>query len=424
MPFTQTLKVIAMSTCALWIGVACFAAETESGFTSLFDGKTLNGWTLAKGAKGYTVKNGAIVCETGCKGNLLTEKEFSDFVLRLEFKLTEAANNGVGLRVPLDGDAAYMGMEIQVLDDSAPKYANIQPWQRHGSIYGVVPAKPGALKKVGQWNQEEIRCVGRRVKVTLNGHVIVDANLNDVTDLDVLQKHPGLLRGRGHIGFLGHNDYVEFRNIRIKEEPAQTRDNVAPEGFTALFNGRDLTGWKGLVADPVKRQKMSPDELKAAQAKANELMRTNWKVEDSTLAYYGKGFDNLSTVKDYGDFELWADWKIEPNADSGIYLRGTPQVQIWDKPEGSGALWNNKTNPNKPLKVTDKPVGQWNQFRILMTGEKVTVYLNNELVVQNVTLENYWERDKPVYPSGPIELQAHASKVYFKNIYVREIPRK
>jgi hypothetical protein len=391
----------------------------------LFDGKTLNGWTLVgKKGPGYIVKDGAIVCPRGESGNLFTEKEYSDFILRLEFKLTEGANNGVGIRAPLEGDTAYKGMEIQILDDSAAKYANLKPWQFHGSIYGVVAARRGALKKVGEWNQEEIRCVGRQVKVTLNGQVIVDANLNDVTDPEVLRKHPGLLRGRGHIGFLGHNDHVELRRIRIKEVPTQRADNAAPEGFIALFNGKDLTSWKGLAADPLKRRKMSPEELQAAQAKADALMRAHWKVENGVLGYYGKGFDNLCTAQDYGDFELWVDWKMEPGADSGVYLRGTPQVQIWDRPEGSGALWNNKQNPNKPIKVADKPAGEWNQFRILMTGEKVTIYLNNELVVNDVTLENYWERDKPVYPMGPIELQAHASKVFFKNIYLRELPRK
>lgn len=410
---------------AVWLSCVAVAAPVESGFTSLFDGQTLNGWTLiGKKGPGYAVKNGAIVCLAGGGGNLLTEKEYADFILRLEFKLEPGSNNGVGIRAPLRGDVAYSGMEIQVLDDSHPKYANLKPWQFHGSVYGVVPAIRGALKKVGEWNQEEIECIGRRVRVTLNGQVIVDANLNEVTDPDVLQKHPGLLRERGHIGFLGHNDYVEFRNIRVKEIPSAPQDNAAPPDFIALFNGKDLAGWKGLATDPVKRQKMTPEELRASQAKADELMRTNWKVENNMVGYYGKGFDNLCTVRDYGDFELWLEWKIEPNADSGVYLRGTPQVQIWDKPEGSGALWNNKKNSNKPLIVADRPVGQWNHFRILMTGERVTIYLNNELVVQNVPLENFWERDKPVYSTGPIELQAHTTRVFFKNIYLREIPRK
>jgi hypothetical protein len=140
------------------------------------------------------------------------------------------------------------------------------------------------------------------------------------------------------------------------------------------------------------------------------------------LTYDGRG-NSLCTAKDYGNFELLVDWKIEPGGDSGIYLRGTPQVQIWDRPEGSGGLFNNEKNPNNPLRKADRPPGEWNRFRILMIGEKVTVFLNEELVVQNVTMENYWERDKPLYPAGQIELQHHGDRIFFKNIYIREIRR-
>ena len=185
----------------------------------------------------------------------------------------------------------------------------------------------------------------------------------------------------------------------------------------------DLTNWKGLVADPIKRSKMSRQELAAAQKEADAKMRAHWRVVDAMLQFDGKGA-SLCSLEDYGDFELWVDWKIEPKGDSGIYLRGSPQVQIWDDPEGSGALWNNKKNPAKPLLVADKSVGQWNQFRILMTGEKVTVFLNQRMVVNNVTLENYWDRSKPIFPTGSIELQSHGNTLYFKNVYVREISRE
>jgi len=202
-------------------------------------------------------------------------------------------------------------------------------------------------------------------------------------------------------------------------------DNTPPEGFVALFNGKDLTGWKGLVANPPRRAKMSAEELAKAQAKADEQMRKHWKVVDGVLVFDGKG-KNLCTVKDYGDFELYVDWKIKPGGDSGIYLRGSPQVQIWDParhPEGSGGLFNNKKHPSKPLVCADHPVGQWNTFRIKMIGDRVTVWLNGKLVVDNVVMENYWERDKPIYPTGSIELQNHGNTLYFKNIYIREIPR-
>lgn len=203
-------------------------------------------------------------------------------------------------------------------------------------------------------------------------------------------------------------------------------DNVPPKGFTAVFNGKDLSNWKGLVGNPKTRAKMSPVELAKAQKTADEEMRAHWSVKDGALVFDGKG-KSLCTAKDYADFELWVDWKIHEKGDSGIYLRGSPQVQIWDVKLfnlGSGGLYNNQKNPSKPLKMADKPIGEWNNFKITMIGEKVTVRLNDVLVVDKVTLENYWERDKPIYPAGQIELQNHGNTLYFKNVYIREIPRK
>lgn len=204
-------------------------------------------------------------------------------------------------------------------------------------------------------------------------------------------------------------------------------DNTPPEGFTALFNGKDLTNWKGLVADPKQRAKMTPEQLAAAQKTADERMKAHWAVKEGVLVFDGKG-DNLCTAKDYGNFEFWVDWKIEAKGDSGIYLRGSPQVQIWDTAAeernkvGSGGLFNNQKHASTPSKNADKKVGEWNTFRIIMVGEAVTVYLNGELVVDKVPLENYWEREKPIYPTGAIELQNHGNTLYFKNIYVKELP--
>lgn len=210
--------------------------------------------------------------------------------------------------------------------------------------------------------------------------------------------------------------------------PASAADSQPPEGFTALFNGKDLTGWKGLVKDPKQRAAMTPAQLEAEQAKADERMRAHWKAVDGVLVFDGKG-DNLCTAKDYGNFELYCDWKIEKDGDSGIYLRGTPQVQIWDPDVkaaggiGSGGLYNNQKNPSKPLVKADKPIGEWNTFYIKMVGEKVTIKLNGQLVVDNVPLENYWERDKPLYATGSIELQNHGNTLYFRNIFIKELPQ-
>ncbi len=186
-----------------------------------------------------------------------------------------------------------------------------------------------------------------------------------------------------------------------------------------LFNGSDLSGWKGLVGNPVTRAKMTPGELAEAQVAADASMREHWSAEDGVLVFDGKG-DNLVTERDFEDFELWVDWKIEPRGDSGIYLRGTPQVQIWDNKIGSGGLYNNKRSVKKPLVVADRSVGEWNNFHILMEGEIVTVWLNGQLVVDGVKLENYWDRSIPIFPSGPIELQNHGNSLYFRNIWIRE----
>jgi hypothetical protein len=190
----------------------------DSAFKPLFNGKDLTGWTLVgKKGPGYVVQNGMIVCPADGGGNLLTEEEFDNFVFQFEFKLTPGANNGVGIRAPLAGDIAYSGMEIQILDHANEKYKGwLKPAQHHGSVYDVIPASGDALKPVGEWNVEEITANGPKIQVKLNGKVINDADLSTVKDPEVLKKHPGLLRKGGHIGFLGHGSYVEFRNIRIK----------------------------------------------------------------------------------------------------------------------------------------------------------------------------------------------------------------
>jgi hypothetical protein len=204
--------------CFLLILSCCTAAD-EPGFVPIFNGHDLNGWTIrGQYGPGYIVENGMIVCPADGGGNLFTEKEYSNFILRFEFRLEEASNNGIGIRAPYEGDAAYKGMEIQILDHDAPVYrGKLKPAQYHGSIYDVVAAKTGYLKKTGEWNYEEIVADGRHIKVTLNGTVIVDANLDDVTDPAVLKKHPGLARATGHLGLLGHHSRVEFRNMRVRE---------------------------------------------------------------------------------------------------------------------------------------------------------------------------------------------------------------
>ncbi len=203
----------------------------------------------------------------------------------------------------------------------------------------------------------------------------------------------------------------------VSQAPAQVDP---PPGFAALFNGEDLSGWQGFVGDPLKRQEMSRAESRLAQRDADARCRQHWRVEDGVLSFDGKG-QSLVTSRDYRDFELYVDWKIEPGGDSGLYLRGTPQVQIWDNPAGSGGLYNNQKHNSFPIFPADNPIGEWNTFRIVMIGERVSVWLNDFCVVENTPLENYWQRDLPVYDSGRIELQAHGSPLAFRNIFIREI---
>jgi hypothetical protein len=210
------------------------AQAQDQGFTTLFNGKDLTGWIYGRRAggaenrsgKGYQVENGVLFTTKEDGGNLYTEKEYSDFVLRFDVKLTENANNGIGIRAPLEGDAAYVGIEIQVLDDGGSEYKSLQPAQYHGSIYQMFPAERGHQKPVGQWNSEEITVKGREITVKLNGATITRGNLDDVKDPALLSKHRdmskpegsrGIANTKGHVGFLGHGARVEFRNIRIKE---------------------------------------------------------------------------------------------------------------------------------------------------------------------------------------------------------------
>ncbi len=214
---------------------------------------------------------------------------------------------------------------------------------------------------------------------------------------------------------------------RVKKEA------LSGEGFVTLFNGKDFTGWHGVATmDPRKFAAMGAEAKAKALAKGAEDLKKHWRVEDGVIVNDGQGA-YLTTDKDYGDVELKVDFKIVPKGDSGVYLRGTPQVQIWDYTEksyarngadkGSGGLWNNGAGaPGKdPLVLADKPIGEWNSLRILMVGERTTVYLNDKPVVDFARWENFWDRKLPMAASGPVQLQTHDHPTYWRNISIREI---
>lgn len=216
---------------------------------------------------------------------------------------------------------------------------------------------------------------------------------------------------------------------------AVAEDNVPPEGFIALFNGKDFSGWHGMPHyDPVKLANL-PEEERAKLLKAwNEDLLKHWKVEDGVIINDGHGV-YLTTDRSFSDFELLVDYKMFPKGDSGLYLKNTPQVQIWDftqtddklGPEralGSGGLWNNSPGkPGKdPLVKADNALGEWNTFRVVQVGARTSVWLNGKLVVDNAIMENYFNRKLPLPKSGEIQLQTHGSEIQWKNIYLREIP--
>lgn len=242
-----------------------------------------------------------------------------------------------------------------------------------------------------------------------------DQNIRGPLVREALQKALPLIKG-------------EDSALLVKKLTTHLKAMPYDNGFVSLFNGKDLRGWKALVGNPISRAKLSADSLAAAQARANEKTKNDWIVQNGLLVFTGHG-DNLCTEKKYGDIELFVDWKITEKGDAGIYLRGSPQVQIWDTSRrevgaqvGSGGLYNNQKNTSKPLVVADNKIGEWNRFHIIMKGERVTVYLNGQLVTDNVVLENYWDRQLPIFAKEQLELQAHGTYVAYRNIFLRELP--
>ena len=456
-----------------------YANSIDEGFVSLFNGKDLAGWEGATAMYGVDPKEpGVLQCfperaAQGQGGNLYTAKDYRNFVLRFEFMMPTNGNNGLGIRMnPPEKDAAYYGMcELQLLDDGGSEYYDaaakkdkLRPYQYTGSVYGVVPSRRdnvgkqiwgkdknfagggSYVRRPGMWNFEEVKVIGSEIEVYLNGYLITKADVSkfkgDGGTPDG-KMHPGLHNTTGRVGWLGHGHNVKWKNIRIKELPADAKMGgacpfqraQAPEGFETYFDGCSSqlkTMWKGVTTqekfdNPKVRQAATSEKRAAMQQIADKGRDEHWHIRNGNLFFDGyQGGYSLATAKDYGDFEMWCDWRImSVTGDSGLYLRGAPQVQIWDAHNqwhiGSGGLYNNKKNPSQALKIADRQVGDWNRFHVIMRGEKVTVWLNGELVVDNVTLENYWDRNQTIFPKEQIELQCHGDPTEWRNIFIKPL---
>ena len=403
---------------ALVCGASLFAAE-ELVLRPLFNGTDLSGW---KG-EGYVVEDGAMVCTPQGRG-LMTEETFANYVLDFEFQLTPGANNGLGIHYPGAGDAAYTGMEVQILDSTHPKYADLKDYQFHGGLYTLAAAKQGFLKPVGEWNQQRVTVMGPTIKVELNDQIILRANLDDLAARH--PEHAGVKRRSGHIGFLGHGDRVAFRKIHIGELPPVANEaGVKAAGYTRIFDGKSLQGWKH-----------TPETR-------------NWYVTNGILKHDGKPgpVNDLWTEKSYKNFTLVFDWrwsgrgpmKSQPivqadgsqqgeaeieEFDSGIYLRGNTksQVNLWNWNVGSGEVYGYRMDPKMSAEVkaavtpkvhADKPIGEWNRTMITLVDDRLTVSLNGRVVIDNAEL--------PGIPAeGPIGLQHHGSAIDFANLWILE----
>ncbi len=460
-------------------GCCRYPDSINEGFVSLFNGVDLEGWEGATAMYGVDpAEPGVLQCfperklPQGQRGDLYTAKEYRNFILRFEFMMPTNGNNGLGIRMEPGKDASYHGMcELQLLDDGGSQYYDsvakkdkLKPYQYTGSVYGIVPSLRdnfgkqlgwkeknftgggSYLRRPGMWNFEEVKVIGSEIEVYLNGYLITKADVSKFKgdgDTPDGREHPGIARKAGRIGWLGHGHNVKWKNIRIKELPDSAKMGAvcpcqkmaAPCGFETYFDGcpkQIAANWKGVTTtekfdNPKVRQAATAEKRAEMQEKADEQRDAHWSVRNGNLFFDGfKGGYSLATKRDYADFEMWCDWRIMSiTGDSGLYLRGAPQVQIWDAHNqwhiGSGGLYNNKKNLSKALTIADRQVGDWNRFHIIMRGEKVSVWLNGTLVVDNVTLENYWDRSQPIFPKEQIELQCHGDPTEWRNIFIKEL---
>ena len=364
--------------------------EWGQGFVPLFNGRDLSGWHV-EGTEAWSAKDGVLECSGEGGGWLRSDAHYRDFVLRLEYKVGKGANSGVFLRSTLEGDPAFTGMEIQVLDDYG------EPPDKHsqGSLYDAVAPAVNPSKPAGEWNQEEITLWGDELTVVQNGHKLYSVNLADAA-LNATQAEDRKFPNRAQIGYIGlqnHGSQVWYRNLRINE------------GYVPIFDGRTVDGWK--TADP------------------ND---TSWSAKDGELVCSGAAGSYIYTARQYGDFSLRLQYKISPNGNSGVFLRvgdindfpgSGAEVQILDsyggEPSkvGAGAIYDLIA----PSKNVARPADEWNQLQISCSQGRLVIVMNGEKIIDTAMGE--YDKLKGLPAEGYIGLQNHHAPVEFRDISVK-----
>ncbi len=402
-----------------------FAAEAPNA-RALFNGKDLSGWT----SQGFVVEGETIV-STGKGQSLISEETFSSYTLEFDFKLTAGASGGLGIHYSGTGNTAETGMEIEIFDETSETYKNLSNPQLHGSIHKLIAAKKSALKPVGEWNRQKVSLLGSAILVELNGEIVLRANLNDLSNRNLI--HAGAKRRSGHIAFVGHGERISYKEIKIVElpPPAYTQ-GVLEEGYTRLFNGRNLDGWKhegtpewfgsnGILKHTGK--KGEPAHLWTIKEYGDCVMVFDWR-------WSSKGAMAMQPILlPNGSFKLGADGKEEKQEieeqDSGIFLRGSEesQVNLWNWSVGSGEVWGYRGNKELSAEVraalvpkakADRPIGEWNRAMITIKGDRLTVNINNQVVIDNAQLPG-------VPAKGAIGLQHHGQPLDFANLWIKEL---
>jgi hypothetical protein len=353
--------------------------EDDAGFVPLFNENDFTGW-YGDIEDGWRVENGVMICE----GNSIwSDAEYGDFILRFDFRLTPNANNGLGIRLPHAGFAAYDCMELQINDDSGDEWQHLQDYQRHGAVYGIAPPKIGHLKPVGQWNSQEIIAHGRQITIKLNGVTILDVDLDIAARLGMLDgldhlHFPGFYRASGCLNFQGHGSRSEFRNVRIRTITTPRPPGPEYEGFVDLFNGNDLTGWQERFTN------------------GNVAEEPSWHVHDRSLV---SGANLLYVMpRQFEDFILRFRFKQSSGSDSGLLLRtatppGVPgmEIQIRDDTASNNGDANERHGSIVGIAPAAgehlRPVGQWNVQEVIARGGQITVNLNGKTILE----KNVWE---------------------------------